>query len=135
MKLTYTLTKPIKFVFDHLSDMNKFCSVHPIISKIESIGNNNFKVSETLTVGFIPISFTYPITINHDWENKKITMNAVVMKITYVELIFTIKEEEGHTKVDETITIKTLFLLKPFIKSIFKKQHEQLFKNIENLKK
>lgn len=63
MELTFKLTKKPKFILGYLTDMQKFTSVHPVISKVERTGNNGYLVHETLKLGFIPYSFTYAITI------------------------------------------------------------------------
>src|SRR5690606_40899548 len=47
-------------VFDYLTDMQKFVLVHPVISKIDSTGQESYLVHETLKFGFVPFSFTYP---------------------------------------------------------------------------
>ena len=60
MVLTYSINKPVEIVYDCLTDMQKFVSVHPIIYKIENKGENEYLVFETLKVLFIPVSFTYP---------------------------------------------------------------------------
>ena len=58
MNLIFRVNKPIDTVFDYLTDMQKFVSVHPLISKIDDLSGNNYLVHETLKVGFIPFSFT-----------------------------------------------------------------------------
>ena len=71
MELTFTLTKPADFIFDYLTDMDKFASIHPVISKIDRLGDNRYLVHETLKIGFIPYSFTYPVAIESDAANQK----------------------------------------------------------------
>ena len=63
MVLKFKLKKTLPFIFKYLSDMEKFTSVHPLISKIDKKGTNSYPVHETLKFGFIPFSFTYPVII------------------------------------------------------------------------
>lgn len=132
MNLTFRVQKPPDIVFDYLTDMQKFASVHPVISRIEKKDEQNYLIYETLKVGFIPLSFAYPAQIKKD--KNCITMRATVLKLTKIELTFNLKADgENATIVTENVKIKTLFSLKYMIELIFKKQHKQLFKNLENV--
>ncbi|HEY3385387.1 MAG TPA: SRPBCC family protein [Saprospiraceae bacterium] len=133
MKLTFAVNKSPEFIFDYLTDMDKFVSVHPLISKIENLGDNHFRVHETLKFWFIPYSFTYPVTIQKNVEEKKIVMKAVIQKMTHIEMHFTIRDSGHSSSVEEDISIKTFLPVKGFIRKIFKKQHELMFRNIDKL--
>jgi hypothetical protein len=112
--------------------MQKFVRVHPVIYKIEAKKNNDYLVHEKLKLLFIPVSFTYPVTVESDAVTRKIKMKAVVKKMTEVEMNFAIKVENGKTIVDEEIIFKSKLPVKFIMKGVFKKQHLKLFKNIEN---
>jgi carbon monoxide dehydrogenase subunit G len=133
MKLTFAVNKSPEFIFDYLTDMDKFVSVHPLISRIENLGDNHFRVHETLKFWFIPYSFTYPVTIQKNVEEKKIVMKAVIQKMTHIEMHFTIRDSGHSSSVEEDISIKTFLPVKGFIWKIFKKQHELMFRNIDKL--
>jgi carbon monoxide dehydrogenase subunit G len=62
MKLSFKIHNNIDLIFGYLTNMQKFVSVHPVISKIDNTSNKNYLVDETLKFGFIPFSFTYPVT-------------------------------------------------------------------------
>lgn len=133
MKLNFRLNKSPDFVFDYLTDMQKFVSVHPVISKINDLGENNYKAFETLKFGFIPFSFTYPVTIASNFKERSIVIKATVMKLNKIEMVFKITVDDGITIVDESIHFETIFPIKSLMKSIFTKQHNILFKNIDQL--
>jgi carbon monoxide dehydrogenase subunit G len=133
MNLNFRLNKSPDLVFDYLTDMQKFVSVHPVISKINDLGENNYKVFETLKFGFIPFSFTYPVTIASNFKERSIVIKATVMKLNKIEMVFKITVDNGITIVDESIHFETIFPIKSIMKSIFTKQHHILFKNIEQL--
>ena len=131
MELSYKLKKTPDLIFDYLTDMQKFVSVHPVIFQIDRIGNNSYLVHETLKFGFIPFSFTYPVTIEKHEVDKIVIIRATVMKLTKIEMKFVLKIEKDFTVVTENIQFKSLLPVKFIMQSIFRKQHSQLFKNIE----
>lgn len=135
MQLSFQLNKPAHFVFDHLSDMQKFCSIHPIISKIEPKGENNYLVFETLKIAFIPFSFTYKANVQSDVSKMNIIIKAKISGGTRVEMNFTInKQTENSCSVAESISFRSWLPVKWMMKRIFKEQHTQLFRNMEEIK-
>ncbi|CAN5889877.1 hypothetical protein BH11BAC7_BH11BAC7_19860 [soil metagenome] len=134
MKLSHKINKSAAFIFNHLTDSRKFVSVHPVIYKMEKLEENKYKVFETLKFGFIPFSFTYFATIHGDLKNQHVVINATVMKINKIEMTFTLHAEENCTIVDEEIIFKSALPVKRMMQSIFRKQHLQLFENIESSK-
>jgi len=133
MNLTFNVNQPIETVFEYLTDMQKFASVHPIISKIEQLEGTNYLVYETLKVGFIPFSFTYPVRIESNFEDKKICIKAVVMKLTKIDMNYSLHTENNITIINEIITFKSILPIRPIMEAIFRKQHKQLFENIETV--
>lgn len=132
MLLNYKLNKPADLIFDCLTNMTRFVALHPVIEKVNYLGNDKFKIFETLKLGFIPISFTYPAVIESDYESKQVVMKAVVMKIAFIEMVFTINEKYGYSIVEEQIKFKCALPIKSIMQQVFIKQHALLFKNIEN---
>ncbi len=127
MILEHKIKKPADFVFDYLTDMKKFVLVHPIIYKMEDLGNDNYKVYEKLGL----ISFTYSATVKGDKANNTVNIKAVVMKMTHIEMNFNIKDEDGDSVIHETVSFKSFLPVKGIMSAIFRKQHKQLFSNIE----
>lgn len=131
MNLIFKIHQTTEMVFDYLTDMQKFVSVHPVISKIDRLSENNYLVHETLKFGFIPFSFTYLVFVEQSFDQKKVLIKATVMKLTKIEMLFDLREEKGFTIVEETIHFKSPLPVKPIMQDIFRKQHNELFKNIE----
>jgi len=131
VKISFRIKKNIEFTFDYLTDMQKFVSVHPVISKIDNIGQESYLVHETLKFGFIPFSFTYPVTIEKNISEKKAVIRATVFKLTKIEMKFVLKTDNDFTIINEEINFKSPLPVKFIMESIFRKQHIQLFKNIE----
>ena len=111
--------------------MQKFVSVHPVISQINNRGNESYLVHETLKFGFIPFSFTYPVTIEKNITEKTVIIRATVFKMTKIEMKFNLKAENDFTLIDEEINFKSPLPITFIMEGIFKTQHQQLFKNIE----
>lgn len=131
MQLSFKVNKNINHVYEYLSDMQKYTSVHPVISRIDDKGNNNYLVHETLKLAFIPFSFTYPVTIKTNELSKSIYYRAIVFKLVTIEMKFELKVNHSFTIVEEEIQFTSLLPVKFIMQNIFKKQHSQLFKNIE----
>jgi carbon monoxide dehydrogenase subunit G len=131
MELTFRVKKTVEYVFDHLTDMQKFVSVHPVITKIEKIGNDSYLVYEMLKIGLIPFAFTYPATIEKNGADKVVIIRATVFKLTKIEMTFILKADNDYTVIEEHIQFKSPLPLKLIMQSVFRKQHHQLFKNIE----
>lgn len=132
MHIDYKIKQPVALVFDHLADMQKFVSVHPVIYRIESLGENKYLIYETLKFAFIPYSFTYTATVDSNKETNSVVMNATVMK-NKIEMIFHLTSGDGFCLVEEKVTVKTSLLIKSMMQKIFRKHHAQLFRNIENV--
>jgi carbon monoxide dehydrogenase subunit G len=131
MKLSFSIKKNIDVTFDYLTDMQKFVSVHPVISQIDNLGNENYLVHETLQFGFIPFSFTYPVTIEKNIEDKKVIIRATVFKLTKIEMKFVLTTDRDFTIIDEQVDFKSPLPVLFVMQRIFRKQHRTLFKNIE----
>lgn len=134
MTLNFISKKTPAQILEYLSTSQKFVSVHPIISKMDDLGNNSFLVHETLKIGPLPFSFTYKVRIEKNVPAKTVQMNARVFGFTNIQMLFILKELPTGTAIEEQIVFKTLFFLKPMLRSIFKTQHTLLFQNIEQEK-
>lgn len=133
MKLQFQVNKPLADVFEYLVNAGKFVSVHPIIYKMEPMGNNSYRVYEKLKVFFIPLSFTYPATITGNLQAKSVKIKATVMKMTHIEIDFALAEKNNGTLVTEEVSFKSVLPIKPMMQKIFREQHTQLFANIEKM--
>ncbi len=131
MKLSFSINATSDFIFDYLTDMQKFASVHPVISKIDKTGIDSYLVHETLTFCGVPFSFTYPVTIESNSIKMLVIMRATVMKFTRIEMTYVIMADKDFTLIEENIQFQSPFPLKSIMQYVFKKQHTQLFKNIE----
>ncbi len=133
MNLTFTVNQQIETVFDYLTDMQKFVSVHPVITKIVKTSENNYLVHETLKLGYLPIYFTYPVTVEQSFNDKIVTIHATIMKLAEINMSYRLSRENNLTVIHESISFKSILPVRTIMESIFTKQHTILFKNIEAL--
>lgn len=131
MELSFRIKTNADIVFDYLSDMQKFTSVHPVIFQIDKTGTATYLVHERLRFGFIPVTFTYPATVEKLEAEKIVVIKATVMKVTKIEIKFCLLSEKDFTTVNESIQFHSPLPVKAIMKNIFRKQHTALFKNIE----
>ncbi|GAB2775498.1 hypothetical protein GCM10027275_18240 [Rhabdobacter roseus] len=133
MNLSFRIKSDIDLVFDYLTDMEKFVSVHPVISRIDRVQNGKYLVYETLKLGFIPFSFTYLVTIEKSQFDKTVIIRATVFKVTNIEMKFVLKADGDYTRIDEEIQFRSPLPVVFMMQRVFKKQHSQLFKNMEQM--
>ena len=133
MHLTFTLHQPANLVFAYLTDMDLFASVHPVITSIIPTGTNQYIVHETLRVAFLPVSFTYPATVESDRATNRVMMQARIMGLVTMRMNFTIRAEGSLTIVEEIIDVDAPAPLRFVIQAIIKKQHDLLLKTIDSL--
>ena len=131
--LHHQISKPAGAIFNCLTDMKSFVAVHPIINNMEYLGENTYKVSETLPWGLIPCSIRYRATVDIYYESKKIVMTAAIMRFVNIEIVFIITEGSGYSLIEEKLSFKTSLPILQILKKTFTKQHTRLFKNIEQL--
>ena|SRR5690554_633602 len=132
MKLTFTVKMDKQTVFGFLTEADKFVSVHPLIYKMTQTGNNTYKVFEKMNIGFIPYYFTYEATVESGKSCDQVEINANIMGLTKIKMLFKLHNLDEATFVEEQISIKSYLPIKRMVHRLFKKQHALLFQNIEN---
>lgn len=133
MHLNFKVDKPIEEVFYALSDMQKFVSVHPVIKKIDQLGDNNYLIHETLRFALLPFSFKYPATVESSDLGKSVVMKAHVWKMVKIKMEFVLRKDNTSTIIDEDVEFRSKLPVRLIMEAVFKKQHKLLFENIEVL--
>lgn len=131
MELSFRVKKTSEFVFEYLTDMQKFVSVHPVIFQMDKTGMDSYLVHETLKFGLVPFSFTYPVVIEKSSIDKVVTIRATVFKLTKIVMKFVLRADNDYNDIEENIQFKSPLPVEFIMKRVFRKQHIQLFKNIE----
>jgi carbon monoxide dehydrogenase subunit G len=131
MKLSIRSGKEVEVIFDYLTDMQKFVSVHPVIFQMDKMGKESYLVHETLKFGLVSFSFSYPVVIEKNDQNKTVIMKATVFKFTSIEMKFVLKVAGDSTLIEEEIQFTSPLPVKFLMERIFRNQHQKLFKNIE----
>ncbi|MBC7447850.1 MAG: hypothetical protein H7330_07300 [Hymenobacteraceae bacterium] len=129
MELTYDIPRHVEFVFRHLADMEHFVAVHPVIYRVEALGGDRYVMHEKLPFWLAP-AFRYPATVEPDPAAGRIRMRASVLRLVHFTLDFQLSAVGPHTRVDETIEIRSVLPVKRLMKYILQRLHGQLFHNI-----
>jgi len=130
IRLTFVLRKDANSIKNYLINTDKFVEVHPLIYKMQALGEGNYKVYEKVKFGVIPYKFTYRAAITYD--DTTVTIRATIMRINRITMTFSFKENDGQTTVDENITIQTPWPIRKYMHRLFSDQHELLFRAIDN---
>jgi carbon monoxide dehydrogenase subunit G len=130
MKLYFKIQKSIEEVYDYLTDMQKFQSIHPIIHRIDALGQEKYLIHERLPLGIFTIPFTYPMTLETNPSENQVKMKATVFGLVKIVLFFTLSTNQNYTFIDEDIKFTSIWPMGFFLKSTFKKHHHRMFKNL-----
>ncbi len=130
MKAFYNSNKPAAEIFDILADVRKFSAAHPVITRIDRSGND-YIVHETLKIGSMPVSFTYPMIMECRPLEGQVIMIASVAKTVQIRIVFIVRSIGGKTVIEEEINFKPVFPIRLIMGPLFQRQHEKLFRNIE----
>ncbi len=125
----FKLLKPKNVVMDYLTDTDKFVSVHPLVYKMKPVGPGKYKVYERVQFGPFPYYFTYFATLSLSPD--RVRIDAEVMKITRISMVFELQEADGLTTVRETLHIQSYLPVKGFLQRLFESQHQILFAHID----
>lgn len=135
MELEFNVALPPQLVFEYLTDMQKFASVHPIIQKIEAQPDGSYKVFERINVGFLPYAFTYKAVVEAKPETLQVVINATVMGITHIQMNFDLHGSGSSTVVNEHISFRSPLPIKSVLSKVFREQHTLLFQNMARTSK
>lgn len=131
MELIFQVSADPKRVFDHLSDMELFVGVHPLIERMEPIGENTFRVHERVQLGPIPYRFRYKATVTADANNARVTIVANVMGLTHITMLFKLETISTGTRIVEDLEVRSVLPIEHYMHRLFKEQHSILFRNID----
>lgn len=129
MTLNFKINKSQDYIIEHLVDMQKFRSVHPVIFQIDDHGDNNYLIHEKLIIGFIPFTFSYPVKV--EVKENQVIYRAEVFKLIKIQMTFDVIQQNNSAVINEDIQIKSWLPVKFIMSEVFKKQHKLLFENIQ----
>ena len=81
----------------------------------------------------MPFSFTYLVSMESIGVQNKVVMRATIMKVTRIVMTFTVEDTLTGCVVEESISFKSILPVKLLRKLIFRKQHTELFRKIEQV--
>lgn len=116
-------------VLEYLITADKFLSAHPLIYKMESLGNDMYLVNEKVNFSLLTYHFQYKAKIVK--QENGISIEANIMDWVKISMKMILNAEGEHTSVCEAVDIKTFLPVKNFMLRMIKKQHKLFFENIE----
>lgn len=132
MILNYNISKPAEAIYGTLAQMDKFVGVHPVVYKVDCVGENEYIFYEKINVLFISFDFNYKVNVSALENNKNITMSSVVRKGVLLKLEFMLVPHENYTEVIEKVSIKANVFVRMIFENVLRRVHKKLFLNIEN---
>lgn len=133
LQLHFQVNARIELVSEALLDTEKFVAAHPLIYRMDSLGNQTYKVYEKVKMVFIPYSFAYKVSITDFRPENRIRLEATIAGMTHIVMDFMLTANGDRTNVTEDITITTRLPIHGYMQQLFRKQHDILFDNIERL--
>jgi carbon monoxide dehydrogenase subunit G len=133
MKLTFSLTADPQAVFRYLSQPELFVKVHPVVYKMEPLGDQRYKVFEKMKFSLFQFSFTYEAVVKSDSIQRNVDIAAVVRKHTKIEMLYVVKPGNHGTIVEEEVNIKSPLPIRRFMEKFIRRQHNIMFENIDAL--
>ena len=130
LPLSFFVPRSAEFVFDCLTNPVQFVAAHPVIYRMDALGDDRYRVFERLPLGPVTLGFTYEATIKGDAARRRVAMRARVLAVVTIAMEFQLTPAAGGTLVQEQVTFTSWLPVGPAMRGIFRKLHTQLFTNI-----
>ncbi len=130
LMMEHRLGKSVHQVYDCLIDPQKFVRFHPVIYRMDPIGQSTYLVHEKLGLLGLKVNFTYTAKIAEQPSQNKVEMSARVFGLVNLDIQFIITPQQHGCLVSECIQIRSSLPLAWAMKPVFKKQHTLLFEAI-----
>jgi|GEM_PF-1299550 len=128
--LHFELPHPATKVMEYLSNPDKFTKAHPLIEKMEPLGEGRYTVYEKIKLGPYNYAYTYKATIKEDLGKGTVNMKITIKKISRISLEFNILPDAKGCRIEEIIHIQTPFPIRGLMMEFFEDHHILLFENI-----
>ena len=130
MQLLFTINRPPSKVFQYLTDMARFATVHPVIYRIDALGGDRYRIHERMPIG-LPVRFTYPATVTGDATAGTIAMDATVFGLVQISMRFQLTADGPRTHIREDVTFRSWLPVRAVLERTFRRLHGELFAAIE----
>jgi len=129
--LTHFIKAPVEKVRGFFTDLSRFGEVHPLITEVETINENEAVFFEsTKILGLIPHKLSYRAKMTEDGDSVK--MSAEPKPGIKLELKFIFFETENQTRITEEIEIGAFFPVAYILKKEIVRSHHKLAENIRS---
>ncbi len=130
MEITYTLPAPPDAVFAQLSDMRRFVAAHPYLQAATPCGDEEWNLTELITLGGIRVRFSYKAIVTSDAETHTVRMISQVNALVHLQLTLSLAARAEATVVTEVITIRAPYPIRLLFGKIKRPAHAKMFKRL-----
>ena len=130
MQLNFTSRRPLAEVFQYLTDMARFATVHPVIYRIDALGADRYRIHERMPIG-LPVRFTYPATVVGDVAAGTVQMDATVFGLVQISMRFQLTADGRRTNIREDVAFRSWLPVRAVLERTFRRLHAELFAAIE----
>ncbi len=131
MELQFKVNKPLRQVYEMLSDLKVYGRYHPIITDVKHIEANKYRVFETVRMGFISYHFKYPASVHSDGLNSRVWYEASVMNLVKIKMDYKLDSlDTERTLLTEQLTIRSILPVHWYLRPLIKKCHIELFERM-----
>ncbi|HMI06062.1 MAG TPA: hypothetical protein VK528_00845 [Flavobacterium sp.] len=131
---TYRIHSHTRDIFQYLTDMQKLATAHPLVTSVDELGDSNYRFHVTLTLGFIPIYFTCPVTLlESDGDKNTLRVRVTLFKYNTVEIGYRMIGTDDFSLIEESMHYTSLPPMKHLMSKYLKKVHYKFYKKIDTL--
>ncbi len=131
IQIDHTIQAPASVVWSYLSDLNKFAEVHPIICKVDTLGDGAYRLYEKLPLGPFSFRFSYPVQVTLDPKESIIRYQSTVLGIAQLDMRFHIVDRDDYSVTHEVVEIRSRLPVERYTADECRKYHSIVFANIE----
>ncbi|MES2515770.1 MAG: hypothetical protein V4580_16575 [Bacteroidota bacterium] len=125
-----------KVLYEQFLDLRKYGKHHPVMTDVKIVSGNireyvEYEIDEVVPViGFIKMYPNYKAKVYEIEKNKHLQYTSQVKPTLFLTIDILFAEDNGKTKVTETISVTGNKLLTLLFLGILKKAHLKLFENL-----
>lgn len=117
--------------FNEFSNPMSYEIFHPLITRVNQIGDGKYLFHERITIFFIPYRFSYAVNVARLTDCKTVMM-AEVQKGVKLKLTFEKKQTDLTSNLIEKIEVFGPFLIRRLLLYKVCKAHKEMSRNILN---
>jgi hypothetical protein len=123
------LPNGIEQAFDLVTDLEQYPSIHPLITKVERTGPNEYLCHETTRVFMVPYNFCYAVSVSTDQRTGETRMDTEVIKGVNLRLTFS---KSANGTLTDRIEVSGPLLVRKILAGKLEQVHTQMLLHIKS---